>query len=121
MEPSYLGSSQTPMGTVTESERLLAILAHIITVFSSFIGPLIIYLLKKDESPFVRQHASESLNFQITMAIAYCIGFMLMFVLIGILILPLLGLVHLVLVIVATIKASDNKLYRYPFTIRFIS
>lgn len=121
MEPSYLGSSQTPLGTVTESERLLAILAHIITVFSSFIGPLVIYLVKKDESPFVRQHASESLNFQLTLAIAYFIGFILMFVFIGVLLLPLIGLAHLVLVIVATIKASDNKLYRYPFTIRFIS
>ncbi len=121
MEPSYLGSTQTPFGTVTENERLLAVLSHVITLFSSFIGPLVIYLVKKDESPFVRDHAKESLNFQITMAIAYCIGFLLMFLLIGIIILPLLGLLQLVLVIVAAIKASDNKLYRYPFTIRFIS
>jgi uncharacterized protein len=121
MEPSYLGTSETPIGTVSDNERLLAILAHVITLFSSFIGPLVIYLVKKDESPFVRDHAKESLNFQITMAIAYFVGFLLLFVLIGMLILPLLGLLQLILVLVATIKASDNKLYRYPFTIRFIS
>jgi len=121
MEPSYWGSSQTPIGTVTESERLLAILSHLLTLFTSFVGPLIIYLLKKDESPFVRQHAVESLNFQLTLFIFYFIAFVLLFVIIGVLLMPLIGLLHLVLVIVATIRASDNKLYRYPFSIRFLS
>ena len=121
MESSYLGTTETPVGTVTENDRLLAILSHVLTMFTSFIAPLVIYLVKRDESPFVRDHARESLNFQLTLMIAYAIGFILMFVLIGILILPLIGLLQLILVIVATIKAADNKLYRYPFTIRFFS
>ena len=120
MEPSYLGTTQTPLGPVTDNERMLAVLAHALTLVAWFFAPLIIYLLKKDESPFVRDHAKESLNFQLTLLIAYIIGFMLTIVVIGILILAVIGFVQLVLVIVATIKAADNQLYRYPFTIRFI-
>lgn len=120
MDPYYTGSTEQPLGQVQESERIMAILSHILTLFFSFVPPLIIYLVKKDESPFVREHAKESLNFQITMAIAYVVSFILMIVLIGILMLMALGLVHLILVIVATIKAADNKLYRYPFSIRLI-
>ncbi|HPH89781.1 MAG TPA: DUF4870 domain-containing protein, partial [Ferruginibacter sp.] len=79
-----------------------------------------IYLIKKDESAFVREHAKESLNFQITLIIFYIISFILIFVFIGILMMVALGLVALILIIVATIKASEGKLYRYPFNIRLI-
>lgn len=120
MDSYYTGSTGQPLGQVQESERIMAILAHILTLFFSFVPPLIIYLVKKDESPFVREHAKESLNFQITLAIAYIVAIILIVVLIGILMLMVLGLVHLILVIVATIKAADNKLYRYPFSIRLI-
>ena len=78
---------------------------------------MIIYLLKKDESPYIAEHAKESMNFQITMAIA---GLILLLTIIGIFLLWILGIIVLILVIVATIKASEGKLYRYPFTIRLI-
>jgi uncharacterized Tic20 family protein len=120
MEPSYLGTTQTPIGPVTENERMLAVLSHALTLVAWIFAPLIIYLLKKEESPFVRDHSKESLNFQLTLLIAYFIGFLLTIVVIGILLLAVIGFVQLVLVIVATIKAADNQLYRYPFTIRFI-
>jgi uncharacterized Tic20 family protein len=120
MDPYYVGSTEAPLGRVTEGDRLFAVLSHILTLFFSFFAPLIIYLIKKDESEFVREHARESLNFQITLAIAYIVSFLLMIVLIGVLMLMVLGLVHLILVIVATVKAADNKLYRYPFSIRLI-
>lgn len=120
MDPSFLGTSSPSLGQVTESDRLLAILSHLLTLFFSFFAPLVIYLLKKDESHFVKEHARESLNFQITLAFAYFIGFLLLFVLIGILVLAVLGIAHLVLVIVATVRAADNQLYRYPFSIRLV-
>ena len=82
-----------------------------------FIAPLIIYLVKKDESTFISDHAKESLNFQITLMIVF---FVLFITLIGILLMWLVGLLAMVLVIVATIKATEGKLYRYPATIRFI-
>ena len=121
MEPNYFGTTQTPLNHVTESDRLLAILAHVLTFFTWIFGPLVIYLLKRDESLFVRDHARESLNFQLTLLIFYFIAFILVFFIIGIFAFMVIGFFQLVLVLVATIKAADNKLYRYPFTIRFLS
>jgi len=103
--------------TPTQDERNLSLIVHLVTFVSSFIAPLIIYLVKKDESRFIAAHAKESLNFQITVVIIR----ILMFIsLIGILFLWALGLAAAILVVVATIKASDGKPYRYPFSIRFI-
>ncbi len=117
---NLMGEDFTPAVTPTSDERTLAILAHILTIVSSFIAPLVIYLLKKDESPFVSEHAKESLNFQITMFILFIISFILMLVLIGFLLIWLLSIANLVLVIIATIKASENKMYRYPINFRLI-
>ena len=96
---------------------MIALLSHILTFVAPILAPLIIYLVKKDESEFVAYHAKESLNFQISMAI-YAI--LLFLSIIGILLLWLLGIAIFVLVIVATIKASEGQFYKYPLTIRFI-
>lgn len=117
---NLMGEDFTPAVPPSSDERTFAILAHILTIVSSFIAPLVIYLLKKDESAFVSEHAKESLNFQITMFILYIISFILMLVLIGILLIWLLSIANLILVIVATIKASENKMYRYPVNFRLI-
>jgi uncharacterized protein len=107
----FLGNESTPSTAPSSDERTLAILTHVLAIISCFIAPLIIYLIKKDESAYVTDHAKESLNFQITMLIVYAILFVTV---IGILFIWLAQIVNLVLVIVATIKASENKMYRYP-------
>jgi uncharacterized protein len=112
-----LGNESLPAITPTPDEKTLAILSHILTIVSSFIAPLIIYLLKKDESAYVRDHAKESLNFQITVFIICAILFV---TIIGILFLWVVSIGSLILVIVATIKASENKTYRYPINFRLI-
>lgn len=114
---TFLGTDQTPSYTPTSDERTLALLSHVLTIFFWLFPPLIIYLIKKNESQFVAEHAKESLNFQITVSI---IGIILVLTVIGILLLWVLGIFVLVLVIIATVKASESKLYRYPFTIRLI-
>ncbi|HSC38242.1 MAG TPA: DUF4870 domain-containing protein [Chitinophagaceae bacterium] len=114
---SFLGQEQTPDYMPTQDERTLAILSHILTLVAPILAPLIIYLIKKDESKYVAAHAKESLNFQITFIII-CIGLIL--TIIGALLVWLVGLAALVLVIIATVRASENKLYRYPFNFRFI-
>ena len=101
----------------TQDERTLAILSHILTLVAPILAPLIIYLIKKDESKYVAAHARESLNFQITVIII-CVG--LIITIIGVLLVWLVALAALALVIIATIRASENKLYRYPFNFRFI-
>jgi len=84
------------------------------------LGPFIIWLLKKNEYPFVDQQGKEALNFQISMTIYAILASILIFVLIGIFLLAILAIVDVILVIIASIKASNGESYQYPFTIRFI-
>ena len=113
----YLGTDTEPIISPTSDEKTMATLSHVLTLVAGFIAPLIIYLIKKDESAFVAHHAKESLNFQITV---FIIGFALVITVIGILLIWLLAILALVFVIMATIKASEGKLYKYPFSIRLI-
>jgi len=117
---AFLGTEEPVLVPPSSDDKTMAILAHILTLFCGFVAPLVIYLVKKDSSAFATAHAKESLNFQITMFIAFLISFILWFILIGILITWLLGIAMLVLVIIATIRASEGKMYRYPFAIRLI-
>jgi len=114
---SFLVSDELPPIVPTSDEKTLALLSHVTTFVSPFLAPLIIYLIKKDESTFVATHAKESLNFQITFLI---VAIICLVTVIGWLFLLIIGIYVLVLVIIATIKASEGKLFRYPFTIRFI-
>jgi uncharacterized protein len=111
----YLGTEEQPLTIPTNEERNIAVLSHLLCFIAPLLAPLIIYLLKKDESTFVAAHAKESLNFQITMTLI-----VLLITIVGIFLLWLVGLVSMILVIVATIKANDKKLYRYPFSLRVI-
>jgi uncharacterized Tic20 family protein len=119
MEPNdILYQEQKP---ATQDERTMAVLSHVLTFVAGFLAPLIIYLLKKDESAFVREHAKESLNFQISIFIYAMISVVLIFAFfIGILGLIVLGILSFVTVIIGTIKASEGKPYRYPLCIRII-
>ena len=83
-------------------------------------GPLIVWILKRAEDAEIDAHGKESLNFQLSMLIYDAIAVILCFILIGIPILILLWILNTVFVIVASIKASEGQLYRYPLTIRFI-
>ncbi|PYJ34780.1 MAG: DUF4870 domain-containing protein, partial [Verrucomicrobia bacterium] len=82
------------------------------------LGPLIIWLAKRSDSPEIDEHGKESLNFQISMLIYNVIAGVLCLVLIGFVILGILHILNLVLVIIASIQASEGKFYRYPLAIR---
>jgi uncharacterized protein len=101
----------------TNDERILGTLSHILALVAPVLAPLIIYLIKKDESKYVSYHAKESLNFQITMMI---IAIGMVITIIGILFVWIVGIITVVFVILATIQANDGKLYKYPFNIRLI-
>jgi uncharacterized protein len=98
----------------------LSALAGLIIPFGHIIGPLVIWLIKKNEIPFADEQGKESLNFQITVSIAMLICFALMFVAIGIVLLPAVAIGSLIFVIIATIKANNGEHYRYPMTLRLI-
>jgi len=84
------------------------------------LGPLIVWLAKRGDSPEIDEHGKESLNFQISMLIYNVIAGVLCLILICFVILGILHILNLVLVIVASIQASEGKLYRYPLTMRLI-
>ena len=84
------------------------------------LGPLIVWLAKRHDSPEIDAHGKESLNFQISMLLYNAIAAVFCLVLIGFLVLPILWVLNAIFVIVASIQASDGKLYRYPISIRFI-
>ena len=107
-------------GEPTSEERTVAMLAHLITFMSSFIGPLVIYLVKKDESAFVGDQAKEVLNFHFSVLIYAVAGFLSCFILIGFVLLPALGVFVLVATILGAIRAYEGKPFRYPLCIRFL-
>ncbi len=117
-----------PSTTVTSSNtRTWIVLCHasaLLGLFFHFLGhifgPLIVWLVKRGESAEIDAHGKESLNFQLSMLIYDAVALILCFVLIGIPILVLLWVLNTVLVIVASVKASEGELYHYPLTIRFI-
>lgn len=104
----------------SNDERTWAILAHVSGMFISFLGPLIIYLLAKEDQPFMKHHAAEAMNFHITVLIAYVVSAVLVLVLIGILMLIAVAIGAIVFTIMAAIAASRGEWYRYPMNIRMI-
>ena len=85
-----------------------------------FLGPLVVMLVFGPRSAFVREHAVEALNFNLTWLIYAAVAVVLAIVLIGILILIALGIAYVVLVTIAAIRAYNGQYYRYPLTIRFV-
>jgi uncharacterized Tic20 family protein len=127
--------STTGTAVATDSSRGIATLAHLsaliaIVIGFVFVGPLVVYLAKKDD-PYVRAHAAEALNFNLSwMLWSFAFGLIAIVGIVvtlgvGVLvIIPLAiaaGIAWLVLVIVAAMKANNGEMYRYPLTIRFVS
>ena len=118
----------TTSTSTSSSVRTWCILAHatalvgfLVPVAGHIVGPLIVWLAKRQDSPEIDAHGKESMNFQISMLIWNVIAGILCLVLIGIPILILLHILNIIFVIVASIQASEGKLYRYPLAIRLIS
>jgi uncharacterized Tic20 family protein len=105
---------------LSSDERTMGMLAHLLGLFLGVIGPLIIWLIKKDQSTFVNDQGKEALNFQITVLIALVACSVLSVVVIGALLMPIVGIADLVLIIMASIAANNGQTYRYPVNIRFI-
>jgi uncharacterized protein len=103
-------------------DKVLAILCHVsIFLGVAFILPLIVFLVKRAESPYVAAHAKEVLNFHLSLLIYSVCAIPLVLFLVGIPILMALGLMAFICAIIATIKASEGGFYFYPLTIRMIS
>src|SRR5437773_3907712 len=116
-----------PSPSTSSDVRTWCVLCHASALLGLFfhflghiLGPLIVWLLKRGDSPEIDAYGKESLNFQISMLIYDAVAAILCIVLIGIPILIGLWILNTVLVIIASVKASEGKFYRYPITIRLI-
>jgi uncharacterized protein len=114
-------------GALTADEKQWAMIGHLsalagfVVPFGNLIAPLVVWMMKKEESKFIEEHARESLNFQISASI-YLIGLSLTICIgIGLVLVPLAVLAEVVLIIMASMKASSGQSYRYPITIRFLN
>ncbi len=110
---------------ISPESRNLATLAHLSAFVAfagipSLVGPLVMWLLKKDD-PYVEDQARQALNFNISFLIYGIVAAVSMILLIGLIALPAVLITWLVLVIVASTRASNGEYYRYPFTIEFVS
>lgn len=111
-----------PSGGSSTEDRTLALLVHLSGVVTSVLVPLIVWLIHKDkpDKALVNDQSKEALNFQITIFIAYALGWMLTVIVVGALLLPLVWLINLVFCIVAGVKANEGVAYRYPFSLRLV-
>ena len=120
-------SPQVSQTASSKEEQNWAMACHLVALsgfivpFGNVLGPLVVWLIKKDTMPLVDQHGKEALNFQITVLLAVVISVLLVFVLIGFVLLFVVGLGALILTIMAAVKVSNGELnYRYPFALRLI-
>ncbi|MEN8662575.1 MAG: DUF4870 domain-containing protein [Lentimonas sp.] len=100
--------------------HLLSMVQFIGVPAGNILGPLVLWLMKKEEDSFVDECGKESLNFKISMTIYMIISAILVLLVIGIFMLIALMVMNIVYTIIAAIKANEGECYSYPFTIRFI-
>lgn len=104
----------------SQDDKTLSLLSHLGAVLVSALVPLIVFLIKKDDSSFVREHTRQSLNLQIMLIVAAFVSSLLMFVLIGFILLPIVVIAGWVLQIIAAVKAYSGEMYKFPFVIDII-
>lgn len=140
-EPSPYSAPPPPpesnLGGVSAEQRQWAMFAHLSAIagavltsgiggWGTFLGPLIIWLIKKDTMPFVEDQAKEALNYNITVAIVFFALWVLVFITLGIgflIAIPawlVVGVAWLVFTIIAAVKSNEGVSYRYPFTLRLV-
>ena len=124
-QPPY--APQPGTGALTPDERTWGGAAHWTALVAglfgglSFLGPLIVMLVKGNDSPWIRRQSVESLNFQISIMIYAIVSAILIIALVGLILLPIVGIFWLVFTIIGSVKASNGEDYRYPLTIRMVS
>jgi uncharacterized Tic20 family protein len=105
---------------VKNDEKMLAAAIYVLSFFAPIIGPLIIWLIKKDESSFIDYHGKEYFNFLISYSIYSVVSGVLTLVLIGFIGLAILGIMAFVFTIIAAVKAYEGNEYRFPWIFRII-
>jgi uncharacterized Tic20 family protein len=117
-QPTSSAGTQNP--ETSSDAKNMGMLCHLLGLFTSFLGPLVLWLIQKDKMSFVDYHGKEALNFQITVLIATIVAYFSVLCVIGIVLLPAVGIADLILSIMACVAASKGEYYKYPWTLRLI-
>ncbi len=125
---AYESSAEQTGNGPSKSERqwamgchLIALAGHLLPI-ASIIGPLVLWLIKREDGAFIDEQGKESLNFQISILVYYCISFVLIPLLgLGLLLLGVVAVFDLVCILVAAVKVSEGRHYRYPMCLRLIN
>ena len=98
----------------------MAMLMYLLAILTGWLAPLIIWLIKKDQSPFINDQGKELLNFQLTVFIAMVISGILTIVVIGCVMLPIVIVCNFIFSIIGALAVNRGEAYRFPFNIRLI-
>lgn len=115
-----------PPDGMTNDVKNWGMLCHLIALlamplgFGHILGPLIVWLMKRETHPFIDDQGKESLNFQISMSLYTLVAALSLCIVIGVVLLPVIVVLNVIFVIIASIKASSGEAYRYPLTIRLV-
>ncbi|MDQ0206032.1 DUF4870 domain-containing protein [Alkalicoccobacillus murimartini] len=107
-------------GQPSSDERIMAMLMYLLSFITTIIAPLIIWVIKKDESKFINFHGKQYFNFVISYFIYGIVAYILTIALIGFALIPIFFVLSLIFIIVAAVKAYNGEMYVIPLTIRFI-
>jgi uncharacterized Tic20 family protein len=124
--PAWSPAGPPSPAAADANARQWAMIAHLsalagLVIGLNWLGPLIVYLVKKDEHPFIADQSREALNFNLSVFIYIIASAILIIVVIGLLLLPVVAIAWLVLTIMAAVRANNGEPYRYPLTIRLVS
>ncbi len=100
------------------NEKTIVIITHLLGIFTSFLGALIVLLVSKDK--VVKKHARIALNWQLTRLVYSGIALLLIIILVGFLLLAIISLLNIVFCVMAAVKAADGETWEYPYSIRFL-
>lgn len=125
--PPPFGIPPEPPKPVSQDESTFAMLLHLSPLLgylipipaANIVCPLVMWLIKKDESPFIDEQGKESLNFQITITLALLVSAVLIVILIGVVLIPVVLVIQILYCVLAAMAAKEGQPYRYPLTIRF--
>ncbi len=123
----YAPQHEYELPELTNEARNWGMLCHLIALlampfgFGHIVGPLVVWLLKRNDHPFIDDQGKESLNFQISITIYTLLLLPTLCLVVGVVLVPALWVVNAIFIVIASIKASGGEAYRYPLTIRLVS
>ncbi len=104
---------------ISQEDKTMAMLSYVLGIFTGFLGPLVLWLIKKDQSKFVAFHALQALLLHAVVTIGYILSSVLIVVLVGFITGPLFGLLGLVFSILAGLAANKGEWYDIPVIGKF--